>query len=89
LPCRRSSCIGVTIAPCAFRLSKHLEKYFDNIANVVGDEGSRDLAVSLMCMMVGAVTLSRVMTDPGHSDGVLQAARNAMLKLERISCQAI
>ncbi|TKT73834.1 TetR/AcrR family transcriptional regulator [Afipia massiliensis] len=62
-------------------MSKHLEKYFDNITGVVGDECPRDLAISLMCMMVGAVTLSRVMTDPGRSDGVLQAARNAMLQL--------
>ena len=62
-------------------MSKHLEKYFDNISGVIGDECPRDLAISLMCMMVGAVTLSRVMTDPGRSDGVLQAARNAMLQL--------
>lgn len=62
-------------------MSKHLEKCFDNITGVVGEDCSRDLAISLMCMMVGAVTLSRVMTDPSRSDGVLQAARNAMLQL--------
>lgn len=48
-------------------MSKHLERYFDNMTEVIGDEGSRDLPVSLMCMMVGAVTLSRVMTDPSPS----------------------
>lgn len=62
-------------------MSNHLERYFDNIAGVVGDECPRELAISLMCMMVGAVTLSRVMTDPDRSDGVLRAARNAMLQL--------
>lgn len=64
-------------------MSKHLEKYFDNLTNVVGEDCPRDLAVSLMCVMVGAVTLSRVMTDPSRSDGILQVARSAMLKLEQ------
>lgn len=62
-------------------MSKHLARYFDNIQNVVGENGSRELAISLMCMMVGAVTLSRVMTDTNHSDEILQAARKAMLQL--------
>lgn len=65
-------------------MSKHLETYFDNIAGVIGDERERDLAISLMCMMVGAVTLSRVMTDQNRSDEVLHAARNAMLQLGQL-----
>ncbi len=62
-------------------MTKHLARYFDNIEGVMGDQGSRELAVSLMCMMVGAVALSRVMTDPNASDKVLLAARNSMLEL--------
>lgn len=62
-------------------MTKHLTRYFDNIEGVMGDQGSRELAVSLMCMMVGAVALSRVMTDPNASDKVLLAARNSMLEL--------
>lgn len=62
-------------------MSKHLAKYFDNIQEVIGDSGSRELAISMMCMMVGAVTLSRVMTDTNRSDEILQAARKSMLQL--------
>lgn len=62
-------------------MSKHLAKYFDNMQDVIGDGGSRELAISLMCMMVGAVTLSRVMTDTNRSDEILQAARKSMLQL--------
>jgi TetR/AcrR family transcriptional repressor of nem operon len=62
-------------------MSKHLARYFDNIQEVIGDNGSKELAISLMCMMVGAVTLSRVMTDPDRSDEILQAARKSMLQL--------
>lgn len=62
-------------------MSKHLARYFDNIQEVIGDHGSKELAISLMCMMVGAVTLSRVMTDPDRSDEILQAARKSMLQL--------
>lgn len=62
-------------------MSKHLAKYFDNMQDVIGDGGSRELAISLMCMMVGAVTLSRVMTDTNRSDEILQAARRSMLQL--------
>ncbi|MGE0618893.1 MAG: TetR/AcrR family transcriptional regulator [Afipia sp.] len=62
-------------------MSKHLARYFDNMQNVMGDTGSRELAISLMCMMVGAVTLSRVMTDASRSDEILQAARKSILRL--------
>jgi len=62
-------------------MSKHLARYFDNMQNVMDDNGSRELAISLMCMMVGAVTLSRVMTDTSRSDEILQAARKSMLRL--------
>lgn len=62
-------------------MTKHLARYFENIEGVMGDQGSRELAISLMCMMVGAVALSRVMTDPNASDKVLLAARNSMLEL--------
>lgn len=62
-------------------MSKHLEKYFDNISGVMGDESDRNTAISLMCIMVGAVTLSRVMSDPSESDKVLRAARDAVLEI--------
>lgn len=62
-------------------MSKHLARYFDNMQNVMGDTSSRELAISLMCMMVGAVTLSRVTTDASRSDEILQAARKSILQL--------
>ena len=62
-------------------MSTHLARYFDNMQNVMGDTGSRELAISLMCMMVGAVTLSRVTTDASRSDEILQAARKSIFRL--------
>jgi TetR/AcrR family transcriptional repressor of nem operon len=62
-------------------MSEHLEKYFDNISNAIGHDDAKDLAMSVMCMMVGAVTLSRVMSDPAISDKLLFVARKAILEL--------
>lgn len=62
-------------------MSKHLENYFDNIRNAIGDEEATDLAMSVMCMMVGAVTLSRVMSDPAMADKLLLVARKTILEL--------
>ncbi len=62
-------------------MSKHLAKYFENIRDVIGDQRNEQLAIAIMSMMVGAVTLSRVMSDPAIADKVLLVARNAILEL--------
>lgn len=62
-------------------MSEHLGKYFDNIRTAIGDDGDTDLAMSVMCMMVGAVTLSRVMSEPAMADKLLLVARKAILEL--------
>lgn len=62
-------------------MSEHLEKYFDNISNAIGHDDAKDLAMAVMCMMVGAVTLSRVMSDPAIADKLLIVARKAILEL--------
>lgn len=62
-------------------MSRHLAKYFDNIREVIGDQKDKELAIAVMCMMVGGVTLSRVMSDPAMADKILLIARNAILEL--------
>lgn len=60
-------------------MTKHVTKYFDNICNLLDDDAT-EFAMSLMCTIVGAVTLSRVMSDEEMSNKVLLAARKAILE---------
>jgi TetR/AcrR family transcriptional repressor of nem operon len=60
-------------------MSKHVATYFDRISELVGDPDATDFAMTVMCTIVGAVTLSRVMSDEETSDKVLSAARKTLL----------
>ena len=60
-------------------MSKHVGHYFDNIQTLLEDDSDREFAMSVMCMVVGAVTLSRVMQDYPMSDQILQNARRTIL----------
>jgi TetR/AcrR family transcriptional repressor of nem operon len=61
-------------------MTKHVTKYFDNIGDLIDDEDATGFAMSVMCTIVGALTLSRVMSDGEMSDKVLLAARKAILE---------
>jgi TetR/AcrR family transcriptional regulator, transcriptional repressor for nem operon len=63
-------------------MTKHLVKYFENIGKIVGDDDT-DFAMSVMCTVVGAVTLSRALNDEAMSDKLLLAARRGILEQER------
>ena len=61
-------------------MSEHLTKSFENIEKFAGDDNADDFAVTIMCAVVGAIMLSRVMTDSKESDRVLSAVRRTLLQ---------
>lgn len=68
--------------PARSAMSLHLRRQFQGIENSLADHPhARERAVAIVAMMIGAVTLSRVADDPGLSDEILRAARQAALVL--------
>lgn len=65
-------------------MSDRLGKYFDNIKDIAEEEEGDDFAMAVMSMVVGAVTLSRVMKDQETSDKLLLAARKALLEYHEL-----
>ena len=61
----------------------HLKKYFQKIAAALGDddEKNRELAIPIVCMMNGALTLSRLVDDKVLSDKILKQARDYILEV--------
>jgi TetR/AcrR family transcriptional repressor of nem operon len=60
-------------------MNTHLKKYFQKIAVVLGD--NHELAMPIVCMMNGALTLSRLLDDKSMSDKVLKTARDCILAM--------
>lgn len=60
-------------------MTKHIAKHFDIIAKLVGDDDATDFSMSVLCTIVGAVTLSRAISDEDISNKVLLAARKTIL----------
>ena len=65
-------------------MSDRLGKYFDNIRNLDDEDDANDFAMAVMSMVVGALTLSRVMKDDEVSDKLLLAARKAILEYDEL-----
>lgn len=60
-------------------MTKHIAKHFDIISTLVGDYDATDFSMSVLCTIVGAVTLSRAISDEDISSKVLLAARKTIL----------
>ena len=61
-------------------MTEHVEGFIGNVAKTLdGDDERAILAVSAM---VGALTLSRIVTDPERSNAILKAARAQLDKLD-------
>ncbi|HEV2160550.1 TetR/AcrR family transcriptional regulator [Bradyrhizobium sp.] len=65
-------------------MSNRLGKYFENIKDLADEDKADDFAMAVMSMIVGAVTLSRVMKDEETSDKLLLAARKAILEYDEL-----
>src|SRR5215211_2856408 len=60
-------------------MTAYLESSFDSIAAHIEDEDAAEFAISVMCTIVGAMTLSRVMREEAASKKILLAARRSIL----------
>ena len=61
-------------------MSNHLVRTFENIEKLASDGNADDFAITVMCAVVGAITLSRVMTDAEESDRILSGVRKTLLE---------
>jgi len=63
-------------------MSEHIERFFDRVAEAFG-EGAGEQATVAVCAMVGALGLSRLVTDDKHSDEILRTVRDFVLASAR------
>jgi TetR/AcrR family transcriptional repressor of nem operon len=62
-------------------MSRHVDAFIATVSETLdGDEARAMLAVSAL---VGALTLSRIVTDPARSDAILKAARDGLEEMTR------
>ncbi|MDE5444308.1 TetR family transcriptional regulator [Bradyrhizobium sp. CSA207] len=66
-------------------MTKHLTKYFEDVSNLTEDAYTTEFAISVMCTVVGAITLSRVTSDEETSNKILMAARKSILEYAETS----
>jgi TetR/AcrR family transcriptional regulator, transcriptional repressor for nem operon len=62
-------------------MDAHLKKYFQKISAALGGDDEHDLTIPIVCMLNGALTLSRLLEDKTLSDKVLKQARDFILSL--------
>lgn len=60
-------------------MTNYVVRFFDNICNLIDDEEATEFAMSVVCTIVGAVTLSRAVSDEKMSNRLLSVARQAIL----------
>jgi len=65
-------------------MEDHVEQFIDEFEDALGDQEAAMVAISTM---VGALILSRVVTDPKRSDAILKSARSYVLALDAASAQ--
>jgi TetR/AcrR family transcriptional repressor of nem operon len=61
-------------------MSEHVESFIASVAESLDGDDTR--AIMAVSAMIGALTLSRVVTDPKRSDAILKAARDCLNGLE-------
>lgn len=61
-------------------MSEHVEAFIASVAKTL--DGNDKHAILAVSAMVGALTLSRVVTDPQRSDGILKAVREGLGALQ-------
>jgi TetR/AcrR family transcriptional regulator, transcriptional repressor for nem operon len=60
-------------------MTGHIAKHFDVISNLLNDGDATEFSMSVLCTIVGAITLSRVISDEEISNKVLLSARSTIL----------
>jgi len=62
-------------------MATHIENYIASIDRALGG-GQDERAIVAVSAMIGALAISRVMTDPQRSDAVLRAVRDHVISLK-------
>ena len=85
-----TGCAIASLAPDAARadepvrevMNRHVEGFVAIVAQALAlDEGADDEALVAVSAMVGALALSRVLTDPKRADAMLRAVREHLIAL--------
>lgn len=85
---RRTGCAIAALASDVARadeglravMGAHLERFTDQLATAMGTD-ERDRALFAASALIGALLVSRLLTDPAQSDALLMAARQQLLAL--------
>ncbi|WP_024517203.1 TetR/AcrR family transcriptional regulator [Bradyrhizobium sp. Tv2a-2] len=72
--------VGRADARCRAVMQPHIETFIARAARVLGS-GSENEAILAVSAMVGALAISRVITDPKRSDAILRAVRDAVIAM--------
>jgi TetR/AcrR family transcriptional regulator, transcriptional repressor for nem operon len=62
-------------------MEKHIESFIATVAEELGDQDD-DAAIVAVSALVGALTLSRVVTDPRRSDAILSTVRDYLAAMQ-------
>jgi TetR/AcrR family transcriptional regulator, transcriptional repressor for nem operon len=62
-------------------MAKHIESFIATVAEELGDQDDA-AAIVAVSALVGALTLSRVVTDPRRSDAILGAVRDYVVAMQ-------
>lgn len=62
-------------------MSAHLKKYFQKISETLGGGDDHELSIPIVCMINGALTLSRLTDDKALSDKILKETRDYILSI--------
>jgi len=73
--------VGRADTRCRAVMEPHIENFITKAARVLGSD-SDDEAILAASAMIGALAISRVITDPKRSDAILRAVRDAVIAMK-------
>ena len=72
--------VGRADEQCRAVMEPHIEAFIDKVARVLGDDDDAQ-AIMAVSAMIGALAISRVVTDPKRSDAVLRTVRDGVIAM--------
>ncbi|GKQ52137.1 TetR/AcrR family transcriptional regulator [Bradyrhizobium sp. Ce-3] len=73
--------VGRADAQCRAVMEPHIESFIAKVAETFGDDDDDSSAIVAVSAMVGALAISRVLTDTKRSDAVLRTVRDAIIAM--------
>ena len=72
--------VGRADAQCRAVMEPHIESFIAKVAETLGDDDDARAIVAVSAM-VGALAISRVITDPKRSDAILRSVRDSIVAM--------